>query len=122
MERLEFFFQANGITDGAKKRAILLRSCDPEPYNLFRGLCAPSKPADKSFNQLVYLMQAHQHPKSNPIAERSMFNTQDSLPEESVSVYLASLRRLTEHCVYGEQIDSMLKERMVCGIDNEAIK
>ena len=102
VERLEFFFQANSITDGAKKRATLLSSCGPEPYNLFRGLCAPDKPADKSFKELVDLMQAHQHPKPNPIAERFMFNARDRLPEESVSVYMASLRRLTEHCGYGE--------------------
>ena len=122
VERLEFFFQANSITDGAKKRAILLSSCGPEPYNLFRGLCAPGKPADKSFQELVDLMQAHQHPKPNPIAERFMFNTRDRLPEESVSVYMASLRRLTEHCGYGEQIDSMLRDRLVCGINNERIQ
>ena len=51
-----------------------------------------------------------------------MFNTRDRLPEESVSVYMASLRRLTEHCGYGEQIDSMLRDRLVCGINNERIQ
>ena len=122
VERLEFFFQANSITDNEKKRAILLSSCGPEPYNLFRGLCAPGKPAHKSFDELVDLMHAHQHPKPNPIAERFMFNTRDRLPEESVSVYIASLTKLTEHCGYGEQIDSMLRDRLVCGINNERIQ
>ena len=85
MERLDIFFQANSITDGAKKRVILMSSCGPEPYNLFRGLYAPGKPAYKDFQELLALKPARQHPKPNPIAERFMFNTWDRLPEGSVS-------------------------------------
>ena len=100
VERLKFLFQANGITDGAKKRVILLSSYNLFwPHSLFWGLCTPDKPADKSFNELVDSMQAN---------SGYMLNTRDCLPEESASVYVASIRRLTEHCGYGEQIDSML--------------
>ena len=36
IERLEFYFAANGITDGAKQRAILLSCCGPSMFRLMR--------------------------------------------------------------------------------------
>ena len=43
VERLEFFFTANDITDAEKKKAILLSSSGSKTYKLFRGLTAPAK-------------------------------------------------------------------------------
>ena len=78
--------------------------------------------AVKSLKEFVDLMQVYQHQKPNPIVERSMFNTWDNLPDKSVSVYMVSLRKVTEHCGYGEQTDSMLQDSLVCGINNEHIQ
>ena len=53
VERLNFFFVANGITDANKKRAIMLSSCGAVTYKLFKGLTAPSKTSDVSFDNHV---------------------------------------------------------------------
>ena len=39
-----------------------------------------------------------------------------------LSEYLAELRRLTENCDYKEQLEDMLRDRLVCGIKHEHIK
>ena len=41
IERLEHFFDANGIAEKAKKKSILLSSCGNKTYKLFRNLLAP---------------------------------------------------------------------------------
>ena len=52
-ERLEFYFTANGITDAAKKRAILLCNCGPATFTLLKKLIQPSKPGEKSYDEIT---------------------------------------------------------------------
>ena len=122
IERLQFFFLANDIDNVEKKKAILLSSCGAETYHLFRGLCSPGKPADKTFDELCSLMKNHQHPEPNPIAERFKFNSRVRAPNESVTTYIAALRQLIEYRDYGESVDNMLRDRLVCGINHERIQ
>ena len=49
VERLEQYCEANGIENAEKKRATLLSCCGPKTYGLIRGLVAPDKSKDKSF-------------------------------------------------------------------------
>ena len=44
IQRLEFYFIANGIEDPEKKRAVLLTVSGPATYKLIRNLSAPKKP------------------------------------------------------------------------------
>ena len=119
VEQLEFFFVANGIEENARKRAILLTSCGAACYKLFRGLTQPQKPGDKTYAQLIQLMKLHQNPEPNQIAERFKFNSRNRMPGESIAKYMAELRRLTEHCNYGDSLNDMLRDRLVCGVMHE---
>ena len=67
-------------------------------------------------------MKKHQNPRPNPIAERFKFNSRNRLPDESISTYMAELRRLTEHCNYGATLPDMLRDRLVCGVVHERIQ
>ena len=50
VRKLNFFFVADGITDANKKRAIMLSTCSAIAYKLFKGLTAPSKTSEVSFD------------------------------------------------------------------------
>lgn len=119
IERIELFYVANDIEDEVKKRAILLSSCGINTYRLFKGLTAPAKPADKTFQELVTLMKNHQNPKRNPIAERYTFFSRNRHTNERVSDYMAELRRLSQYCEFGDTLDQMLRDRLVCGINHD---
>ena len=67
-------------------------------------------------------MKSHQHPEPNPIDERFKFNSRVRAHNESVTAYIAALRQLTEYCDYGESLDNMLRDRLVCGINHERIQ
>ena len=95
VERLEVFFTANDVSDAQKKKAILLTSCGIEMHRLFKGLTAPAKPVEKTFDELVTLMTNHENPKRNPIAERLQFNMRNRKTGESVLQHMAELRRLS---------------------------
>ena len=44
------------------------------------------------------------------------FNLRTQQPGESIASYVAELRRLSEHCGYGQSLDEMLRDRLVCGM------
>ena len=122
MEILEHFLSLNKITDEAQKRSLLLTSCRPETYHVVRGLVQPAAPRDKSFTELCDIVQNHYAPRPSEIVERFRFNTRIRNSGESVQAYLAELRRLSEHCNFGNTLDNMLRDRIVCGINSPAIQ
>ena len=119
IEQLDFFFEGNRISDQSQRKAILLSSCGITTYKLFKGLTAPLKPGEKSFDELKQLMLHHQNPRPNMIAERFKFNSRVRHANESVSMFVAELRKLTEYYEYGESLNDMLRDRLVCGINHE---
>lgn len=96
--------------------------CDPKTYQLTRSLVSPAKPADKTYVELVELVTKHYSPKPSVIMQRYYFNTRVRKKDESIASYLAALRQLAEFCEYGETLDDMLRDRLVCGVNDEKIQ
>ena len=115
-ERLEQYFLANDVADADKQRAILLSVCGAETYQLIRNLVAPGKPTDKTFADLVKLVQEHHTPPPSEIVQRFKFNSRSQRDGESVAEFVSELRRLSEHCKFEGTLDDMLRDRLVCGI------
>ena len=120
-ERLEQFFLANQV-EGERKVATFLTVIGEEAYSLLRTVVAPEKPSGKSFEELVGALKTHLNPKPIVIAERFKFHQRNQQEDETISTYLAELRRLTEHCDFGNYREEALRDRFVCGLVNEAIQ
>ena len=84
IERMDQFFIVNGICEEPRKKAILLNSGGAETYSLLKNLVAPAKPSDKSYDELIRVMNEHQNPKPSVIMERYKFNKRDRQPGESI--------------------------------------
>ena len=67
-------------------------------------------------------MDSHKKPKPNVIAERFKFNNRSRRDGESVADFIASLRALTLYCGYGEVQSDMIRDRLVCGVNEEQIQ
>ena len=115
-ERLELYFVANEVLDAAKQRAIFLTVCGPTTYQLVRNLVAPAKPTDKSLAALVKLVEDHHSPQPSVTVHRFKFNSRTQADGETIAAFVAELRRLSEHCEFGDQLDVMLRDRLVCGV------
>ena len=116
IERMEFYFAANDVEDEGKKRAILLSCCGSATYSLIRNLVAPGKPSETTFKNIVEKVQTHFNPRPSPIVQRFKFNSRSQQAGETLAAYVAELRRLSEHCDYGDELEEMLRDRLVCGI------
>ena len=70
-------------------------------YSLLRSLVAPDRPSDKSYDDLVAVLKKHFEPKPIVIAERFHFHHRAQAIGETISEYMAELRKLTTHCQSG---------------------
>ena len=119
VERMEYYFQANGITEADTKRAVLISAMGGKAYKLMRNLISPAKPKDKSFEQLVETMKKHFCPPPSEIVQRYKFNSRVRQDRESVAVYVSELRALAQYCNFGETLEVMLRDRIVCGVNDQ---
>ena len=118
-ERLEQYFVANGIQEDAKKVAVLLCVMGEKSYELVHNLLAPAKPSSKKYQEIVDALTEHLQPKTLIIAERFKFHKRNQASTETVSQYLAELRRLADKCKFEEYLDEALRDRFVCGLRSE---
>lgn len=121
-EIMEHFFIANNIDGEDKKKSILLSVVGAQTYSLIRNLLNPTKPGEKTFAQLVTLLKNHFNPKPSEIVQRFKFDSRMRKPTESVAEYVAELRKLSQDCNYGETLSQMLRDRLVCGINDDRIQ
>ena len=102
LERLEQFFVANGLSyDDDKEKTMFLTVVGRKNNTLLMDLCAPLKPSVKKLSELIDLMRKHFVPKTNFFAERYKFNSRDQREDESISEYMASLRKVAATCKFG---------------------
>ncbi|KAG8191042.1 hypothetical protein JTE90_029485 [Oedothorax gibbosus] len=121
-ERLEQFFIANGIDEADRQRAIFLTVVGPSTYGLLKNLLSPVLPTARTLEQLIAVLDQHFDPAPSEIVERFRFNARVRKGGESISTFIAELRRLAKKCNYGQSLDTMLRDRIVCGIQDEAIQ
>ena len=111
----------NEVAD-EKKVPALLSLIGPTTYQILRDLTAPDLPKDKTFDQLCTKLSTHFNPKPLVIAERFRFHKRDQKPDESINDYNVSLRKLSEHCKFGTNLNDTLRDRFVCGLKSETMQ
>ncbi|KAK8771190.1 hypothetical protein V5799_025567 [Amblyomma americanum] len=102
--RLQFYFEANNITDPALKRANLLTLCGEQTYDTVCALIQPSTLAAVSYDDIVAALQKHYDPRPSEVYSRARFQRRDQLEGETVSAYIEALKRLAAHCNFGTLI------------------
>lgn len=103
VERFEHFVEANDISK-EKRVSVFLSVMGASTYGLLRSLIAPVKPGTMEYDDIVNTLQAHFTPRSIVIVERFKFHKMNQAEGESVAQYVAVLKRLAEHCEFGDNL------------------
>ena len=75
------------------------------------------KPNEKTFEQLVEVLTKHYKPNAGEIMQRYRFYTRLTVAE-----FVADLRHLATHCKFGDTLETMLRDRILRGINNSSIQ
>ena len=75
----------------------------------------------------VYLTKFRQHivPAENPVFARYKFFNRNQQPGESIDAFIAEIRSLTQGCEFTATAltaDSMIRDRIVCGVTNQELR
>ncbi|XP_036345642.1 uncharacterized protein LOC118754876, partial [Rhagoletis pomonella] len=89
-----------------------------EKYNTF-GL---SEADDKKLNAVIKAFEDFCSPKANETVERHVFFTRAQQSGENFTNYLTDLKTLSATCGFGHLKDSLIKNRVVCGIRDSELR
>ena len=121
-QRFHHFLLANGITEESQKLHLLLALVGNSTFRLLTNLVAPRQPGELPFKEALTELESHFKPKPVKIAERFRFYKRNQQPGETVSEYVAELRRLATTCEFGTFLNEALCDRLVCGLREEAMQ
>lgn len=117
---MELYFIAHDVKI-EKQMAVLLTKINAEAYKLIRDLCAPEKPASKTFAEIVKIMNNHLNPKPSETMERCKSYQAYQAATETVAEFTARLKSLSLNCNFAEP-KTALRDQLVCGIKEHTTK
>ena len=109
LDCLEMYFIVNDIIDNErnarKRKAILHSSIGEDTYRILKDICFPTAPTKKTYAELAVKLKRHFKPKRLAVAKRFRFNTTQQQPGQSVSEFIAQVKKLLTYCEYtGDQL------------------
>ncbi|XP_058020550.1 uncharacterized protein LOC131188905 [Ahaetulla prasina] len=117
MARFECFLEANelqGVSDN-RKRAYFLSHCGPEVFDTTESLSEPTPVQSVPWQTLQTMLRAHYAPVPSKFVQRFELRQRVQREGESISVYMAALRKAATHCEYRDLEDTLL-EQLICGV------
>ena len=121
-EQFNCYFIANDITTDSKKVAILLSACGQSTFNTISSLVDADTLQGIKYNDLIQLLSNHYDPAPSSIVQRYKFYNRVRAEGESIANFVAALREIAKHCEYGDTLKIMLRDRLVCGVNHQAIQ
>ena len=100
-----------------EKKTYLLATIGSEASLLLTDLLAPTDVNDASvtYDSMKTKLLDHLKCQHLEIAERCQFYSATQGPNESTSEFFGRLKKLAQHCNFGDALDSMLRDRLVLG-------
>ena len=102
--------------------AAFITCIGPEALNIHNSLPYQEESERQNIDRIFALWNAYCIGETNVIYERCKFNNRNQEPSESIETYAASLRALAATCAFGALNDELIRDRIVCGIHNNAVR
>ncbi len=125
VRRFKHYLVANDVdVDKDKKKAvsILVTTIGADVYGLLEGLTSPKDPADMTLTALIDVLDKHYSPRLHIVAQRHKFNSRSQKEGEAFADYVAELRKLVSTCEYNSALETMIRDRVVCGVRSETVR
>ena len=99
--------------DEDKKVSTLLHVAGEDAIDFFNTI---ENGHQKNLDEVLLEFEHHCCPKKNETVERYKFNCRNQREGESVSSFVTQLKMLAKTCEFGDLRDSLIRDRIVCGI------
>ena len=113
-ERLEQSLVANMVEE-ERKVAILLTSIGEEVYKILRDVCDPVKGKEKSFSELLQLLDVQFKAKVSVYRKRIEFDLLRQT-NETIAEWFVKVKNAAAACSFGRNLDDRVKDKFVVGL------
>nr|XP_054922684.1 uncharacterized protein LOC129382568 [Dermacentor andersoni] len=120
--KVDAYFEANEVTDDAKKRALLVAAVGSRTLEILCGRAATRKPSSLSYEEVVATLNEHYDPSPNEISESFKFFHQSQQEGESMQTFVVEIRRIAHNCNFSSMLQGMLRDRIVCGVRSKNLQ
>ncbi|KAI8506223.1 hypothetical protein Bbelb_156500 [Branchiostoma belcheri] len=121
-EEIQLYIDLAVEDDAAKRRKTLLYLMGENARKVYgtltfvNGENAPIEEKDRTAEQIVAAFESYCNPKKNETVERYKFFTRGQSSGETFDEYVTDLRTLASECGFGDIRESLIRDRILCGI------
>ena len=128
---IALFTSADQLPTDAEQKALMVESLSKDflisalgnlALNELYSWTAPDLPEDKSFKDLIALIEKEYSPEPNKIAEEFKFNQIVQESTETLGAFYSRIKIGAQYCDFGARYDQMIRNRFVCGIRDPKIR
>ncbi|XP_065941318.1 retrovirus-related Pol polyprotein from transposon 297 [Magallana gigas] len=123
LQGFRLYLIASGIDEKAGKVqvATFLHVAGVEARRIYNTFNIPEEDVDK-LDVLIQCFQDYVEPRKNLTYVRHIFFTRKQETHETIDNYVTDLKNKALQCEFGDLKESLIRDRIVCGISNEACR
>lgn len=127
-QQFEIYMSATGLSEKEDevKTNTLLHVIGPEAIEIFNTFlwteAGDEADDNKKVDKGLAKFEKYCSPKKNVVVERHIFNTRKQGPSEKVDTFIADLRFLAKSCEFENLHDSLIRDRIVCGVNGDTVR
>lgn len=119
--RLKAWLEVQDIAQEGKKKAALISEIGAETFGVVKDLAFPASVNDKTFGQLLVLLREHFKKNRTPMADRLLLHNRKQGDSETLTDFIAALKKIASTCDYGAELDNRLRDAFLFGVKNQKI-
>ena len=102
--------------------AMFITCIGKEAHEVHNGFPLASEEEKSNMTKVLEVWETHCTGKTNVIYKRYKFNNRSQEQTESMDAYVNALRALAETCNFGALKDQLIRDRIVCGVRDNAVR
>ena len=123
-EAVGAFTVVTKLTSQSKQHqtACLTYALSDEVQDVVENLPYEQESDKDDIKKIITLLEQHYAGETNEIFESYKIFQRDQHEEETLTEYVAALRKLAATCNFGDLKERLIRDRIVCGIRNKALQ
>lgn len=118
------FLKASGVSKEPKEvqASLLVNLVGPAGYEIFTTFTYSEGESEDDIGCLLKKYDAHFGTKPNITVSRYKFFTRSQEEGENIDQYVTALRVLSQSCEFGDLHESLIRDKIVCGITSNKVR
>ena len=123
-QQFEIYMTATGIAEkeNSIKSSTFLHVIGPESLEIYNIFTWATDGDNMKLDKIMEKFKAYCNPRKNLTYERHIFNTRNQQAGENIDAYVTDLKNKASLCEFSTLKDSLIRDRIVCGIRSDEVR